>query len=87
MIDVYIGKLGIPDSTLQLEFDTFADASDFCDLLKDHYKEEATMLYMAIDSTREFESLEEVFKDEKMEGEIDEDAFDEILAMQAQKDD
>lgn len=83
MIDVYIGKVGIPDSTLVLEFDSFAEASDFCDTLKEHYREEREMLYMAIDRTKEFEELEEVFKDEERKyGEIDAEVFGRLLKAQ-----
>ena len=53
MIDVYIGKAGVPESTLPLEFDTMQEASKFCDIVKDHYKEEVRMLYIAIDRKEE----------------------------------
>lgn len=83
MIDVYIGKVGIPESTLNLGFDTFAEASDFCDALKEHYREEREILYMAIDRTKEFEELEEVFKDEERKnGEIDAEVFGRLLKAQ-----
>lgn len=80
MIEVYIGKAGVPESNLHLGFESFRDASDFCDLVKDHYMEEETVLYMAVDSVVEFEELEEVFKDggECYTEEIDKNAFAEI---------
>lgn len=49
MIDVYIGVVGEPNSVLELEFDSFAEASKFCDMIKDHYKEERKKLFVAID--------------------------------------
>lgn len=83
MIDVYIGKIGVAESTLALEFDTFSEASEFCDTLKEHYKEESEMLFMAIDRAREFEALDEMFKsEERKEVEIDAKAFGQILEMQ-----
>lgn len=49
MIDVYIGVADEPNSVLELEFDSFAEASKFCDIVKDHYKEERRKLFIAID--------------------------------------
>ena len=84
MISVYVGKIGVPESTLVLGFDTFKDASDFCDTLKNHYKEQTEVLYMAIDRTREFEALELMFKDSEIreEVEIDAEVFGKLLEMQ-----
>lgn len=86
MIDVYIGTIdGNAEGVLQLEFDTFAEASKFCDTLKDHYKEERKRLYMAIDTNTQFYDLEEVFEDEKREdGTIDADMFRAICEKYAQ---
>lgn len=84
MIDCYIGITGNADSVLELEFDTFAEASDFCDTLKSHYKNESKTIYMAIDNTPEFYDLDEVFTDEEREGEIDAETFMEICKLQAQ---
>lgn len=85
MIDVYIGVIGKPDSVLALEFDTFAEASEFCDNMAQHYKEERERLYLAIDNT-EFEEMSEVYKDEtECSGEIDAEVFAEILKLQAQE--
>ena len=87
MIDVYIGKIGIPESTLALEFDDFAKASQFCDIVKDHYKEQREILYMAIDRAREFEELDVMFSNEKgveENVEIDAEVFGRLLQMQTQ---
>lgn len=86
MIDVYIGVVGEPDSVLTFEFDDFAEASQFCDNMVAHFKEEKKRLYLALDNTEEFESMEEVYKDEQRQGvEIDVDVFREILELQAQE--
>lgn len=83
MIDVGIGKVGLPESTLMFEFESFADASRFCDIVSEHYKEEAKMLYMAIDRDCVFDEMEEVYKDEERSvGEIDAEVFGEILKLQ-----
>ena len=79
MIDVYLGKIGVPESTLALEFDDFGEASQFCDIVQEHYKEEKEMLYMAIDKA---EGLKEGVNENV---EIDAEMFGEILQMQAQK--
>lgn len=87
MVDVYIGVIGDPHSVLELEFGSFADASNFCDTLAAHYKEERKRLYLAIDNTAEFEELDEVYKDEeRSHGEIDAEVFKGILELQAQTD-
>ena len=87
MVDVYLGRIGVPDSTLALEFDNFAEASQFCDIVKDHYREQKEILYMAIDKTREFEALDLMFCNEKgvdNDAEIDSEVFGMLLQMQAQ---
>lgn len=83
MIDVYIGVIGDENSVLSFEFDNFADASRFCDTMAEHYREERKKLYLAIDTAREFESLEEVFKNDAVreDRELDSEAFGEILKM------
>lgn len=53
MIDVYIGVKGCADSVMELEFDNFKEASDFCDTLRDHYKEERKKLFVAIERKEE----------------------------------
>ena len=83
MVDVYIGVIGDPNSTIALEFDTFKEASDFCDTMAEHYKEEKKRLYLAIDNTNEFYNLEMMFKREPNKtGGIDEEVFAEILKLQ-----
>lgn len=85
MIDVYIGVIGEPNSVMELEFESFAEASAFCDTLAAHYKQEKKRLYLAIDNTLEFYDLEEVYKDgERQYGEISAEVFAEILKLQAQ---
>ena len=87
MIDVYLGKIGVPESTLALEFNDFTEASKFCDVVKNHYREQKEILYMAIDRAREFESLELMFKNEEgvdKDVEIDAEMFGMLLQMQAQ---
>ena len=84
MIDVYIGVIGEPNSVMELEFDSFAEASAFCDTMAGHYKQERKRLYLAIDNS-EYYDLEEVYKDEENEhGEISAEVFAEILKLQAQ---
>ena len=51
MIDVYVGIVGEPKGMLELEFDSFKEASEFCDSIKDHFKRERNVLYVAIDNT------------------------------------
>lgn len=86
MIDVYIGVIGEPESTLSFEFDTFKEASDFCDTMAEHYKEEKKRLYLAIDNTNEFYNLEMMFKREPQKsGGIDEKVFSEILKLQEER--
>ena len=83
MVDTYIGIVGNADSTLELEFDTFAEASEFCDTIAEHYKGEKKCLYMAIDNTPEFYDLDEVYKDaERKNIEINADTFAEICKLQ-----
>lgn len=84
MIDVYIGVIGEPNSVMELEFESFAEASAFCDTLAEHYKQERKRLYLAIDNS-EYYDLEEVYKDgERQYGEISAEVFSEILKLQAQ---
>lgn len=86
MVDVYIGVIGEPNSTMALEFDTFKEASDFCDMMAEHYKEEKKRLYLAIDNTNEFYNLEMMFKREPQKsGGIDEKVFSEILELQKER--
>ena len=51
MVDVYVGIVGEPNGMLELEFDSFKEASEFCDSIKDHFKRERNVLYVAIDNT------------------------------------
>lgn len=51
MIDVYVGIVGEPNGMLELEFDSFKEASEFCDSVKEHFKRESKALYVAIDNT------------------------------------
>lgn len=82
MIDVYIGKVGEPESVLALEFDSIAKATKFCDEVTSHYKEERKRLYMAIDNG--YYDMDVVYNEEEkpINGEIDIDIFREIIAMQ-----
>lgn len=85
MIDCYIGVIGEPNSVIELEFDSFAEASAFCDTLAAHYKQEKKRLYLAIDNTPEFYDLDEVYRDaERKNVEINADTFAEICKLQAQ---
>lgn len=79
VIDVYIGIDGKPESMLELEFESFKAASDFAEIIKTHYKEEAKRLFIAIDNT-DYYDLEEVFTDDEIEEEleIDNGIFEEI---------
>lgn len=49
MVDAYIGIVGIPESLMELEFDNFKEASDFCDFVRDHFKEERTKLFTMVE--------------------------------------
>lgn len=49
MIDAYVGIVDQPESMMPLEFDTYKEASDFCDELMRHYKEERAKLFVAIE--------------------------------------